>query len=171
MFPMLAAVSLLGMEGLLVKVTNSAGTPKAALPAAQNDLALHLVIQGAASGELADLLPLSAEQQVRIRLNGTCNPGDKLVLDVGAEADYGKVKKLPATAGTYLVIGDADEAGVDEQLLLVRPNPRLVTVAAAHIADAAQCGAQYAQGEANATVDKLNAILAVLEGAGIVAAA
>jgi len=59
---------------------------------------------------------------VRVALKGTCNPGDVLVLaDVATAADKGKVRALPAVAGTYRGLGIAEQAGVDGQLVLVRP--------------------------------------------------
>ena len=52
----------------------------------------------------------------------SCNPGDQLVLaDVATPADKGKVRVLPATAGTYRVLGIAEQVGVDGQLVLFRP--------------------------------------------------
>ena len=57
-----------------------------------------------------------------ITLKGTCNPGDVLVLaDVATAADKGKVRTLPAAAGTYRVLGIAEQAGVDGQSVLARP--------------------------------------------------
>jgi hypothetical protein len=59
---------------------------------------------------------------VRAVLKGTCNPGDVLVLaDTGTTADKGKVRTLPASAGTYRGLTIAEEKGVDGQLVLCRP--------------------------------------------------
>lgn len=133
----LANESLVGKEGRLVKIVNDTGVAEAALPSAQNDLALYIVVLGAAAGEYVELQPLFAEEQARVRLNGTINPGIEVVLDVGASGDYGKVKAIPSVAGLYLVLGTAEQVGVDEQLLLIRPNPRMVRVASANVADVA----------------------------------
>ena len=56
------------------------------------------------------------------RAQGTCNPGDVMVLaDTGTAADKGQVRALPAAAGTYRGLGIAEEKGVDGQLVLFRP--------------------------------------------------
>jgi hypothetical protein len=136
-FPVLANEALTGLEGRLVKLVNDTNVLEAALPTAQNDLALFVLVLGAAAGSYADVQPLVSELQARVRLNGTCVPGAKLVLDVGSAGDYGKVKTLPSDAGVYLVIGVADEVGADEQLVLMTPCPHLVRVASAHTADVA----------------------------------
>jgi hypothetical protein len=66
--------------------------------------------------------PIEAGRNIRVRLEGTCNPGDLLVLaDVETAADKGKVRVLPEDAGTYRGLAIAEEAGVDEQLVLCRP--------------------------------------------------
>ncbi|MDD4175075.1 MAG: hypothetical protein PHN34_12620, partial [Kiritimatiellae bacterium] len=58
-------------------------------------------------------------------LKGTCNPGDVIVLaDTGTAADKGKVRALPAAAGTYRGLGIAEEKGVDGQSVLFRPAMR-----------------------------------------------
>ena len=47
---------------------------------------------------------------------------DVIVLaDTGTAADKGKVRALPAAAGTYRGLGIAEEKGVDGQLVLFRP--------------------------------------------------
>ena len=61
-------------------------------------------------------------RNVRLTLKGTCNPGDVLVLaDTGTAADKGKVRALPASAGTYRGLAIAEEKGADGQLVLCRP--------------------------------------------------
>ena len=54
----------------------------------------------------------------------------ELVADYGVTtaADKGKVRKVPATSGTYRLIGIAEEAFVDGQLVRVRPTFGSVTV-------------------------------------------
>lgn len=118
----LASEDLTGLEGRLVKLTNASGVLKAALPAAVSDYALFLLVEGGAEGEPVALSPLEPGAQVRVRLNGTCDPAAVLVLaDPGTSADKGKVRTLPTAGGTYRGLLIAEEAGVDEQLVLARP--------------------------------------------------
>lgn len=120
--PVTAGENLTGMEDRLVKIASDSGSPVALLPAANADLALFLVIEGAAADKTAALRPLEAQRNVRVPLKGTCNPGDVLVLaDTGTAADKGKVRALPTAAGTYRGLLIAEEAGVDGQLVLARP--------------------------------------------------
>ena len=121
-FRVLAGVDLTGMEDRLVVLGQNAGVPQVTLPAANGDLAVYLLIEGAAAGKLVSMRPLDAGRNVRVALKGVCNPGDVLVLaDVATAADKGKVRTLPAVAGTYRGLGIAEQAGVDGQLVLVRP--------------------------------------------------
>jgi hypothetical protein len=121
-FRVLAGEALTGMEGRLVKMGHDTGVAEVTLPAANSDLALYLVMEGAADAKLVTVRPVQADRNVRIALKGTCNPGDVMVLaDVGTAADKGKVRALPAGAGTYRGLGIAEQVGVDGQLVLVRP--------------------------------------------------
>ena len=121
--PVTAGEDLTGKEDRLVELVNSSGAA-VQLPSANTDYALYLLVEGAASGENVTVRPLTPERNVRVLLKGTCNPGDTLVLaDVGTAADKGKVRALPASAGTYRGLLIAEEAGVDGQLVLARPNP------------------------------------------------
>lgn len=117
----IANADLTGKEGYLAKVVNSSGTPKAALPGAAADHTPFYIGQGAASGSSAKLVPIEPNQNVRLRLNLTCVSGDLLVRADETGAEAGKVTKLPAGAGTYTIVGIAEESGADEQLVLVRP--------------------------------------------------
>jgi hypothetical protein len=118
----LAGESLVGMEGRLVKLSHDTGVPEVLLPAANSDYALYVVLDGAADAALVSVRPIEVGRTVRVPLKGTCNPGDVLVLaDVATEADKGKVRVLPATAGTYRGLGIAEQVGVDGQLVLIRP--------------------------------------------------
>ena len=122
--PVTAGEDLTGKEDRLVKVANDSGQAVAKLPEANSDLALFVLIEGAEADKTAALRPLSPERNVRLPLKGTCNPGDTLVLaDVATAADKGKVRALPAAAGTYRGIAIAEEAGVEGQLVLARPAP------------------------------------------------
>jgi hypothetical protein len=118
----LAGEALVGMEGRLVKMGHDCGAPEVTLPSANSDLALYVVIEGGADASRVSVRPMQADRNVRIVLKGTCNPGDPLVLaDVATAADKGKVRVMPATAGTYRGLGIAEQVGVDGQLVLMRP--------------------------------------------------
>jgi hypothetical protein len=118
----LAGEDLTGMEGRLVKLGHDTGVAEVALPAANSDYAVFVLIEGAADAKLVSVRPVQSDRNVRVVLKGTCNPGDVLVLaDVATAADKGKLRALPATAGTYRGIGLAEGAGIDGQLVLVRP--------------------------------------------------
>jgi hypothetical protein len=114
---------------LLVKVTNASDVAKAALPDSNTDETPFLNVETVASGENATLRPLDGTRNVRLTLSGTCNPGAQLVLATPNGTVDGMVVTLPAVVGTYRLIGIAEEAGVDRQLVLVRPvGQRLITV-------------------------------------------
>jgi len=116
-----AHVDLTGKEGLLVKVHNDADTAKFALPTSDDDLALYVLTDGDEAGKTSAALPLASDRNVRIRLEGTCVPGDILVLADTAGDDAGKVRALPGTNGTYRGLAIAEEAGIDTQLVKARP--------------------------------------------------
>ncbi len=121
-FPVLAGEDLTGMEGRLVVMTHDAGDAEVKLPEANSDLALYAVVEGAPDAGTVRVRPIEGGRNVRLRLVGTCNPGDVLVLaDVATPADKGKVRELPSDAGTYRGLAIAEEAGVDGQLVLARP--------------------------------------------------
>lgn len=121
-FRVLAGESLAGMVGRLVKLTHDTGVPEVKLPESNDDYALYVVLEGGADAALAAVRPIEAGRTVRVTLKGACNPGDVLVLaDVTTAADKGKVRTLPTAAGTYRGLGIAEEAGVDGQLVLIRP--------------------------------------------------
>ena len=118
----LAGEGLSGLEGRLVKLTHDGGVAEVTLPAANGDYALYVLVEGGADAALVSVRPVQADRNVRVALKGTCNPGDALVLaDTATAGDRGKVRALPSAAGTYRVLGIAEEAGVDGQLVLVRP--------------------------------------------------
>ena len=123
-FPVLAGEDLTGKEGCLVELTHDTGVPEVKLPASNTAITPYILDEDAADPPLVQVIPLEGSRNVRIPLKGTCNPGDQLVLaDTGTAADKGKVRVLPASAGTYRVIAIAEEKGVDGQLLLCRPCP------------------------------------------------
>ena len=114
-------VDLTGKEALLVKIHNDANIAKFALPTSDDDLALYVLIDGDAADKTSAALPLSPDRNVRLRLVGTCAPGDILVLADTSGADAGKVRALPAVNGTYRGLAIAEEAGIDTQLVKARP--------------------------------------------------
>ena len=117
-----AGEDLTGKEGFLAKMTHDSGVPEVLLPGSGVDYALYVVIEGAADTENVSVRPIEAGRNIRVKLDGTCNPGDVLVLaDVATPADKGKVRVLPEDEGTYRGLAIAEEAGVDEQLVLARP--------------------------------------------------
>jgi hypothetical protein len=118
-----AGENLTGKEDLLVKLTHDNGAPEVKLPTAITDAALYLLVDGDADTKTVAVRPLDQNRNLRIRLKGTCNPGDTLVLAAITSDDAGKVRALPAAAGTYRALLTAEEAGVDGQLIKCRPNP------------------------------------------------
>ena len=121
-FAVVTGADLTGMQDRLVVLGNNAGVPVVNLPAANADPAVFLLLEAGVAGVAVAVRPLDGSRNARVVLKGTCNPGDLLVLaDVATAADKGKVRVLPATAGTYRVLGIAEQAGVDGQLVLVRP--------------------------------------------------
>lgn len=50
-----------------------------------------------------------------IKISGAVNYGDRLILATG-----GSAKKMPATAGTYNVVGFAEKSGVDGDVIPVK---------------------------------------------------
>ena len=109
---------------LLVMLSQNAGEPQMLLPTAQDNLVPYLVLEGAGAGENGYFMPVHSEQNIRVPIVGTCNPGDTLVLaDPAVGGQPGKVTVLPAVPGTYRGVGIAEELAVDSQLLLLRPLP------------------------------------------------
>ena len=88
--------------------------------------ALGVITEGGA--ENTDIAVLGSFGGIlRGKASGTIAVGDKLVVD-----SDGKVKALPATAGTYTVVGIATQAGVADELVEFAPiAPQVVTVAQA----------------------------------------
>lgn len=122
-----ASSDLSGKNGLLAKLTSTG----VALPSALTDDTPYVIIDGGTSE--TDVKPLNRGEQIRIFLKGTCSQGDLLsAADPSTAADAGKVRKVPTTAGTYEVIGIAEESGVDGQAVLVRAFHKTVTIAASN---------------------------------------
>ncbi len=115
---------------VLVAPYNSTGQLVVTRPAANNDYAVYVLVYGAASGGKATVRPLSPTRTVRVVAKGAGNPGDLLSLADGVTtaADKGKARKVPSTSGTYRLVGIAEEAFVDGQLVRMRPTFGSVTV-------------------------------------------
>jgi len=108
-------------EGYLVQIINTSNVPEFALPNTEQDLALFVLTDGGDEDETSAALPLSPDRNVRLKLSGTCVPGDVLVLaSIDGKKD-GMVKVLPAVGGTYRGIAIAEEVGADTQLVKARP--------------------------------------------------
>jgi len=121
---LLASVSLAGKENYLLKIVNDGGVAKFALPTAITDIAPYICASGAAAGSEVQGEAPSTGENCRVRLTGTCVPGDRLCLS----ATYGTLYAPATSAGSLLVEYIAEEAGVDGQDVLCRRIPaRLVT--------------------------------------------
>lgn len=130
LFRVLAGENLTGMEGRIVKLTHDTGVAEVVLPNDVADDELYLLLEGGADATLVTVAPLSPDRNIRVRLDGTCNPGDDLTLAAIDGTNDGKVRTLPTAADTYFVFLRAEEKGVDEQLVKCRPilNAREVVV-------------------------------------------
>lgn len=129
-----SAVALTGLEGRLVKLADGGSIPEVDLPGAVTDLALLIVVEGGGLDEPSEVIPLMGESNRRVRLNGTVAAGVPVVLcdpTAASGVNAGKVETLPATQGAYFSPGVAEEDGVDEQLVKIRPFPRIINVGTA----------------------------------------
>lgn len=114
-----AAETLTDKEGRLVAL--AAGG--VSLNASASIVQPYLLVDGGGAGDSVAVLPLTPGQPVRIPLVGACAKGDTLVVaDPATAANKGAVRVLPTAAGTYGIVGLAEEAGVDGQTVLVRPH-------------------------------------------------
>ena len=118
---------------VLVAPYNSSGQLVVTRPAANNDDAVYVLVYGATSGSKVTVRPLDPNRTVRVTAKGAGNPGDLLVLADGVttDADKGKVRSkagLTGGSGTYRLVGVAEEAFVDGQLVRMRPTFGSVTV-------------------------------------------
>lgn len=114
-------------EGYLVKLAVFSGDGgSVSVPDNNADYTPFIIDEGADIGALVSIDPLSPDRQYRIKATGAGVTGDVLVLadTGGGDADRGKVRKLPAAAGTYYSVALAEENFADEQLVLCRPTSR-----------------------------------------------
>lgn len=128
----LSAADLTGLEGRLVKLSSASGVAKVALPAAVTDITPFVLGSGDVVGKDNYVEQPPVGGNFRAKLNGTCVPGDILILSdptASSGANAGKVEALASqSAGTYYSPGVAEETGADTQLVLIRPQPRLISV-------------------------------------------
>ena len=112
-----ASTDLSGKEGYIAEYDSG-------LKLSGGTNALGVITEGgAASSDVAILGTFDGV--LRGKASGTIAVGNKLVVDSDA-----KVKALPATAGTYTVVGVALQAGVADELVEFAPmKPESVTVA------------------------------------------
>ena len=111
-----ASTDLTGKEGYVAEYDSG-------LKLSGGTNALGIVVEGGvSSSDVAILGTFSGI--VRAKASGTIAVGDKVVVD-----SAGKVKALPATAGTYTVVGVALQAGAADELVEIAPwQPVSVTV-------------------------------------------
>ena len=114
-----ASTDLSGKEGFIAEYDSG-------LKLSGGTNALGVITEGGA--ENSDIAVLGVFDGIlRGKASGTIAVGNKLVVDSDA-----KVKALPATAGTYTVVGIALQAGVADELVEFAPmKPESVTVAQA----------------------------------------
>lgn len=118
----LANEDLTGKEGLLCRLINNAGKPNVKLPDANTDRVNFIVDDGGAVASNVSIDPLTRTRQYRTTVKDGGETGDILVLaDVATAADRGKLRKLPAAAGTYYAVGVAEDHYVAGQSVLWRP--------------------------------------------------
>ncbi|MCF7788623.1 MAG: hypothetical protein K9N47_21045 [Prosthecobacter sp.] len=126
-----AGADLTGLEGRLVKIADGGSIPEVVVPAAVTDICPFILVREAVEDSNCDVLAIAGEKEVRIRANGTGSAGNALVLcDPAASSgvNAGKVEALGTTEGAYYSPGVALEDFVDEQLVRIRPHPRMINV-------------------------------------------
>lgn len=114
-----ASTDLSGKEGYIAEYDSG-------LKLSGGTNALGVITEGGAASSDVAILGVF-DGVLRGKTSGTVAVGNKLVVD-----SDGKVKALPATAGTYTVVGIALQAGVADELVEFAPMaPASVTVAQA----------------------------------------
>ena len=115
-----AGETLTGMEGRLVRLVNSSGSPVVKLPDSVADEVLFVLVEGAASGADVTIRPLEHGMQFRAYIDGACVTGDSLTLATIDATKDGKIVKVPDGAGTYFRVGVAEQSAADGSLALFR---------------------------------------------------
>lgn len=126
--PKNSGADLTGKEGRLVKLQDGGTKAEVILPAAITDRVLFVIDDGAVEDKPSSVIPFEPSRNIRVRAKGAGSGGDALVLAAIAGDDAGKLRALPAAAGTYHVLAIAEEDFVDGQLALVRPTSREAVV-------------------------------------------
>jgi hypothetical protein len=129
-----AGADLTDLEGRLVKIADAGSEPEVVVPAAVTDICPFVLVREAVHDADAEVLSIAGEKEVRIRANGTGSAGAVVVLcdpTASSGVNAGKVETQPATEGAYFSPGIALEDWVDEQLVRIRPLPRIVNVGSA----------------------------------------
>lgn len=120
-----STADMTGKENLLLKIANTAGVPQFAIPTGVTDICPYICMSGDVALNTTYAEAPGLNENCRILLDLTCNPGDKLALSPNI---FGRVYAPQASAGSLLVEFIAEEAGVAGQLLLCRRiAARLVT--------------------------------------------
>lgn len=89
-------------------------------PDAVTDIPIGITVDGCDAAEDAVAVALFGRGESKVvKLNGTCSKGDYLTAEDPATAAIGQARSVPATAGAFYVIGQAAEAGIDEQEIAV----------------------------------------------------
>lgn len=123
----LAGEDFTGKRSRLAVLTHDTGVAEFVLPTSNTALALFLVNDVGADTERLEFEPIIPGKTYRTTVKDAVNPGDQLVLaDVGTAADKGKLRKLPTTAGLFVVLGTADKIAGAGELVEWRYTPRTV---------------------------------------------
>jgi len=112
-----ASVDLTGKENLMWKIVNNGGVANFALPTAVTDYATYVGASGDVAGANVAAEVPTGNENCRVVLDGTCNPGDLLSLSPNT---WGQVYKPAGGSGATNYWFVAEEAGVAGQLVLVR---------------------------------------------------
>lgn len=129
-----AGADLTGLEGRLVKIADAGSEPEVVVPAAVTDITPFVLVREAEHDADCEVLSIAGEKEIRVRANGTGSAGNVLVLcdpTASSGVNAGKVEALGSTEGAYFSVGIALEDFVDEQLVRVRPLPRIVNAGTA----------------------------------------
>ena len=115
-----ASVNLTGGENLLWKIVNNSGAANFALPTGITDEAFYVGAAGDVAGNNVAAEAPAMNENCRVLLDGTCNPGDKLALST---TNYGRLCVPAAGYGSGFYTFIAEQAGAAGQRVLVRRIP------------------------------------------------
>lgn len=118
--PMYTGVTYGTNEGFCKIPTNDGAYP---LGVVDNDERLDIPFH-AGGNQNGRNIAVKVECIADIRLSGNVNYGDEVIL----EANTGNAKKLPTTPGSYWVLGRAEKAGVNGDIIPVRIEKRFVEI-------------------------------------------